>query len=312
MPLPARDQLERKLKRLNSALWENRVSGTAVQVWLSKFSAANPAGIDEQHHMLFLLSNFLYFGNREIRELVRAQFQTYVLKPIISRVRQEIRIEGGNPADVDLIDSRVNAALDRVRFIGLGNPSESGPHLLYYYRQENGLRSSQFMNSVELPGWSAAPQHCPPNVDRYIIIDDFCGSSTQADAYAKEVLSKVRAASPNVEISYYPLFATSSGISLVRAMDAYTDAQCVIELDNSFQCFSGVSRIYADMALRQEAEIVAKTYGDLLWSPHPLGYKNGQLAIGFSHNTPDNSLPIFWTDWVPNWHPPFRRYHKQQ
>ncbi|WP_461330746.1 phosphoribosyltransferase-like protein [Bradyrhizobium liaoningense] len=51
----------------------------------------------------------------------------------------------------------------------------------------------------------------------------------------------------------------------------------------------------------------------MLCPPHPLGYKDTQLALGFSHNTPDNTLPVFWEQ--PNakirtWKPVLHRYPK--
>jgi hypothetical protein len=53
-------------------------------------------------------------------------------------------------------------------------------------------------------------------------------------------------------------------------------------------------------------------YGQHLWAADPLGYKDGQLLLGFSHNTPDNTLPIFWSEGHPPrlWEPMFKRYHK--
>ena len=44
----------------------------------------------------------------------------------------------------------------------------------------------------------------------------------------------------------------------------------------------------------------------------PLGYKNGQLLLGFAHNIPNNTLPIFWSDGRQHspWTPLFPRYRK--
>ena len=44
---------------------------------------------------------------------------------------------------------------------------------------------------------------------------------------------------------------------------------------------------------------------------NPLGYDNCQLLLSFFHNTPNNSLPIFWfEDEQVEWKPMFRRYPK--
>lgn len=56
---------------------------------------------------------------------------------------------------------------------------------------------------------------------------------------------------------------------------------------------------------------MCQTYGARLWPAFPLGYRDGQLMIGFHHNTPDNTLPVLWFDRPnPPWTPMFRRYHK--
>src|SRR3546814_14996646 len=54
-----------------------------------------------------------------------------------------------------------------------------------------------------------------PDVRRYIFVDDFCGSGTQAVAYSK-IVSALKAANPTLRISYYALFATSTGLSHAR------------------------------------------------------------------------------------------------
>ena len=46
--------------------------------------ANNVHGINQQLHMLHLLSNFLYFGIRETRELLRALFQQLCQRQLIT------------------------------------------------------------------------------------------------------------------------------------------------------------------------------------------------------------------------------------
>ena len=60
------------------------------------------------------------------------------------------------------------------------------------------------------------------------------------------------------------------------------------------------------------AEQMCRFYGSSLVPGDPFGYDNGQLLIGFHHNTPDNTLPIFWYDEPggTSWTPIFKRYPK--
>ena len=54
---------------------------------------------------------------------------------------------------------------------------------------------------------------------------------------------------------------------------------------------------------------MCEKYGNKLTKGYPLGYGGCQLLLGFSHNTPNNTLPIFWCD--NNWTPFFKRYNKK-
>ena len=48
-----------------------------------------------------------------------------------------------------------------------------------------------------------------------------------------------------------------------------------------------------------------------LAAKHQLGYGDGQLLLGLFHNTPDNTLPIFWfNEEGKEWYPIFKRYNK--
>lgn len=39
----------------------------------------------------------------------------------------------------------------------------------------------------------------------------------------------------------------------------------------------------------------------------PLGYRDGQSLVVFSHNTPSNTLPVFWSAF-DGWQPLYTRY----
>jgi len=303
------DYLRRKIKRLSETVWEDRAVRAEVDDWLASFSVKNINDVNEQVHMLHLLSNFLYFGIREVRELLRALFQTLCQRPLVA----EIRRRNGDTIDIDLIEQELAMAVSRSRFLAVGNPSESGQHLLYYFRQENNLRAEYFPNQFELPGFPGEdPAHGPASVDRYIFIDDLCGSGQQIETFADRVIRPLAKRHPKAEISYFPVFATTAGLDYTKSNTKFTEVKCLMELDASFKCFSENSRFYDDAALKAEAEEICRRYGSVLYARHPLGYRNGQLAIGFNHNTPDNTLPVFWAEppAMPNWSPIFRRYVK--
>lgn len=307
------DSLRRKIKRLDEAVWERRVPGHALDDWLSSFSPSNHNGVDERLQMLYLLSNFLYFGVREIRHLLRVLFADLCRRPIL----QEIRVNNGDTVDLDFIDRNYALALRRTRFLGVGNPSESGVHLLYYFRQENKLASSLFINQIQLPGVvTASEEHGSKHVDRYIFIDDLCATGDQAILYSQWVVQTIKRVHSKAFVAYFPLFATTSALQRVRAEAQFDRVASVVELDETFRCFGDDSRFYSAVDApidREAARQMSLYYGSVLCPRHPLGYKDSQLALGFSHNTPDNTLPIFWeepNDLLPTWSPVFKRYPK--
>lgn len=301
--------LRKKIKRLSETVWEGRAKGPEIDAWLSSFDANNARGVSEQLHMLHLLSCFLYFGIREVRELLRALFQQLCQRPLISQIRRD----NADTIDINLIEEKLRQAVKRTRFLAVGNPSESGQHLLYYFRQENCLSSKLFPNQFELPSFPGAKAlHGQALVDTYFFIDDLCGSGQQIEEFSKNVIEPLSKAHSKANIIYCPIFATTAGLEYTRKNTAFTSVCCLMELDDSFKCFSSTSRFYDDVSLRLEAENICRQFGQILLARHPLGYRDGQLAIGFNHNTPDNSLPIFWAEVevLPAWSPIFRRYVK--
>jgi hypothetical protein len=306
------DALRRKIRRLDAAVWEGRVPGHALDDWLVSFSPRTDNGVDERLQMLYLLSNFLYFGVREIRHLLRVLFGDFCRRPILEKIRRD----NGDTVDIDFIERGYATALRRTRFLGVGNPSESGVHLLYYFRQENKLPSSLFINQIELPGVTSSEEQGPKHVDQYIFIDDLCATGGQVVDYSRWILETVKRVHPKAFVAYFPLFATSSALERVRTETQFDRVAAVVEMDETFRCFNPRSRFYLKVAPpidRGAAQQTSLHYGSVLCPPHPLGYDDSQLILGFSHNTPDNTLPIFWeepNDLLPTWNPVFRRYPK--
>jgi len=197
-----------------------------------------------------------------------------------------------------------------------GNPSESGTHLLYIFRQENNLPKNLFINAHEIftssgVGTRTLRDH---SISRYVFLDDLAGSGTQAEAYSREILTDLKHMSPSAQAAYYVLFATTRALSQIRANTRFDNVNCIYELDESFRCFSDQSRYFNGNVLFPKAtsEEICRHYGNRLVPAHPLGYKDSQMLLSFHHNTPDNTLPVIWFDDPsgPPWHPIFRRYQK--
>jgi hypothetical protein len=307
------DLFQAKIKDLNEVVWENRVNLVVVQTWLEQFEEATDLENDEQLHALFLLSHFIYFGQPEIRELLKSVYRDLFRSPIM----HEVRRANGDTTERSFLDAEFSKCLARTRFMGVGNPSESGAHLLYYFRQENALPRTLFINTHEIfkrysgPGGGAVKLR-DPNLEYYVFIDDLCGSGTQASEYSKDLVAPLKAENPK---AYFVLFGTTTGLEAIRHLRCFDKVAAVYELDESFKCFEPNSPLFnpdEPPFLREKIKATCAKYGARLWPIHPLGYKDGQLLLGFNHNTPDNTLPIFWAEGssAAGWKPIFKRYHK--
>jgi len=311
---PVMRSLKAKIKTLNETIWENRATDPAITEWLDNFAPSGAAGPDEALNALFLLSNFMYFGDREIRGLLKALYRDLYRYPILEAVRRT----NHDTLDSSLIDSQFAVELQHTRFLGVGNPSESGSHLLYYFRQENNLPKDLFIHTHQVfkrhGGGSLDLKDI--TVSRYVFIDDFCGSGKQGSEYSRDLVEDIKRLKPAASVDYYVLFATATGISKIRHDTQFDSARAIYELDASFKCFAPDSRFFRNRVNGVDqafCEQMSRKYGEKMVAvAHALGYENSQLLIGFHYNTPDNTLPIIWFDEPDRlpWNPIFRRYPK--
>src|SRR6266542_267271 len=161
-----------KIIVLNETAWENNVERPKIDSWLKNFKNAK-----ERIHALYLLSQFMYFGSRPVRNLLVSLYRDLYKYRKIQRIRKN----NADSIDTVLINSIFEKQLKRTRFLGIGNPSESGPHLLYYFRQENRLPKNLFINTHEIFRRNRKGQTVrlkSPNVYHYVFLDDFCGSGS--------------------------------------------------------------------------------------------------------------------------------------
>lgn len=314
-----RKNLESKLRNLINHAWDQEVSWAGIDAWLKNFDGSFYDREEEQLYAIFAISRFMYFGKRLVREMLKSLYRDHFCSPI----RQRIRRNSGGTLDKKIIDKAFDAELRSTRFIGVGNPSESGAHLLYYFRQVNSLPKDLFADLASTLSYRKTKDRNEvvfdfrgQNITRLVFFDDLVGSGTQVTDYLGEYLSGLRQSNPTLDIRFMSLFATTSGLEKLNHQKLFNGkAMCLFELDNSFKAFDDDSRYFSTCPNwfdKEKMELITESYGKRIWSNHPLGYKNGQLLIGFSHNTPDNVPPIYWADVkdLP-WAPAFLRYHKE-
>ena len=254
----------------------------------------------------------MYFSSREIRELLRSVYRDLYKYPIVKNIRKNNK----DTKDVYLINNEFKRELSLTRFLAVGNPSESGAHLLYYFRQENVLPKKLFISAHEVFHMEDNDTIvlAEPEIKRYVFLDDFCGGGTQATGYLENLVSKIKSKNPESEVLYFVLFANKDGLSYVKRNTAIDLGDAVFKLDDTYKCFGRNSRHEPDKDMGLDwgfAKKVSIKYGKTLYKDHPLGHGDCQFLIGFFHNTPNNTLPIIWAENDKiHWKPIFRRYPK--
>ena len=311
------DALYEKIMGLNELVWESRADRPAVDLWLENFTGDRTSIDNERKHALYLLSKFLYFGQIQVRQLLMAMFQDLIRHPLSVEVREGLSDKG----DFSAVHQGFLDEISRTRFLGLGGPAESGARLLYDFRLVNRIPVDACVNLSDLftgPYNNSGSEWALPAVRRVIFIDDFCGTGDQATAISHQYLPWMRQAAKrcggNIDAWYLTLLATTGGLEKLRNNALFDRVQSVSELDDTYRAFSTDSQFYVnapDDLPKDEAESIARHYGGLLSLGQPLGYKDSQLLLGFEHNVPDNTLPIFSRSRVnPPWHPIFPRIDK--
>lgn len=317
--------LLKKIKVLSETTWDRKADQPKVERWLQNF-----LNEEERIHSLYLLSQFMYFGDLQMKELLRSLYRDLFKYRIVEQIRKANK----DTTDFKFIESKFKTLESKTLFLGIGNPSESGTHLLYFFRQENRLSRQRFINTFEIfkKDGSSSDVLRFADVERYVFIDDFCGSGSQAKKYSEEIIKRIKAVNPDIHTSYLMLFATKQGKEFVKKHTKFDYVEALVELDESFKCFSLESRYftqYPSLIQKSVAQKICEKHGFALYKSiiendgfsdpeltkladkHKLGFNDCQLLIGFFHNTPDNTLPTIWYD--ENhiaWYPIFRRYNK--
>ena len=297
------DDLTKKIRTLSELAWDHKCHGKVVEDWLEDFDGSSGSSANEERlHALHLLSNFIFFGNREVGELLRSLYRDIFRYEIV----QKIRLSNDNTLDVPQINQKLERELATTRFVPLGNPSESSNHLLYRFRQMNHLRPEQFVSPLALlqePSVLRSLSCC-------IFIDDLSGTGKQAVRYSKE--SAIQQLTQQVRTEYHVLVATSRALDYVRDASTFNKVRCVIEVGDEYRAFSKDSLYYTGHKYPVSMftmKKIALAYGKKV-GQRPMGFGDSELILGFDHNVPNNTLPIFRASAL-GWHAPFPRANKQ-
>lgn len=283
--------------------WKYHITPSSLEKWLDNFTgAALGDKVAEQTIAAWLLTNFTYYTEAEVRELCRLIYRNYIHK----KLQEDYYQKSSNP-----IQTKIQRILKRSIFVPLGNPSESGALILFNFRTANALPKEIFEQPTN---WKE--KLADGTIDDVVLIDDVTLSGSQAIQYVQS-LPLV-----GVQTTLMTFFATPLAINNLKYRVPFLNLMPVNLLDartNLFQMthlffkrrLPAVKRfgICTMFILRSKNCKQRTTIAESYMNKYPLGFANGQHLFGFYYNTPDNTLPIFWCE-SSNWNPAFVRYAK--
>lgn len=304
------EKLRNKIAILAKSVWKDRWGNESdtLTPWVQNFDD------DERNMALYMLSHFIYFDSECIREMLVRSYEDFVRRPIVTSIRKQ----NGHTLNEEAIEAEYKNRLKHIRFLCLGNPSESSAMLLYFFRQENNLPMELFISIDRLFEHKEDNENIvavlkTEEIEQIIVLDDFCASGSQAEEFSQEYVTYIKKQSSSIMVKYIALVGTNRGkIKVERQL--FDKCDYCITLDDSYRVFDEQARYYRGVTEigcnKEDILSMCQTRGQYLNPRNPRGYKDGQLIIGFFHNTPNNTLPIFWSE-NHNWKPIFKRYNKK-
>ncbi|MFC4636010.1 hypothetical protein ACFO3O_19025 [Dokdonia ponticola] len=278
MDIPDVKDIMRLLKITQQTVWKDKeITIPVIEQWLSNFTGEVFDVDKERHIALWLLLNFCYYSDKEVSHLANEVFNNF---------RKKIISEGKDFTDY----------LSKVKFSLLGSPSESSGLILYYFRQQNRLSKKYFDTVKEI---------IATNAEEIIFVDDVSLTGSQLVKYTKEAKKH----GVNLKFRLLTLIATERAKKACKDNDIeLTSAIFLRENDNIFSRKSFLFR--GDEPLKLDVLNFCNHYGLKAKPDMPLGFGNASNLLGFFYNTPDNTLPIFWSE-INGWKPIFKRFDKK-
>lgn len=270
------------LKKTIEKSWKIDMDIEDINRWLGNFTGKCYEVSIERRLALWMLCNFTYYNEEEIKYLCGLLFRKFVHHLIIDN-----KLTSSDDAEKCILETG---------FTSIGRASESGGLILYHFRQEAKLDLKRFIFPTDMD---------TTEYDQIVCVDDVIISGGTAQRFFHNNIDKIK----DKKLYYISLFASETAIRKLEELGV--TVICCLKLDNRNKMFSDESlAFYKYSDVKQYAYKLAKTYGEIIESKKPLGHKSGQYYFGMYYNVPNNSLPIFWSN--NNWIPIFERKEKYQ
>lgn len=277
-------------------VWDTVISREDIENWIENFKGEVFDEDVEKNLAIILLSNFVYYNHDEIKHLCKTLYRKFV--------HHSLSID---PSLSQGDDNPILNLQKKTRFYHLGKPGESSAFILYFFRQVNQLPIKRFISKFK---------DLSDDVENIVFIDDVALSYGDKDSgesknQAFKYISKILGDEKKLKEKKLILLSFISTIDAIEYLESKGVLNIsTIQLYDNDKCFDSKSKVFHELEeLIEPCMLLAKHYGSKLEPHHPLGYNDCQFLFGFFYNTPDNTLPIFWSK-NEEWNPIFKRHKK--
>ena len=278
---PTSEKLMNRIQDTISFSWGIKdFNESNILLWLDNFTGEVFPVETEKRIALWLLANYTYYNEKEIEHLCKILYKKFIHK---LAVNEALNKEGLLQKMKDLC------------YIPLGNASESGGFIAYEFRKQAKIGIDRFFYPNEVSNFDG---------NTAVFIDDVTLSATQA----KDPIVSFMKENKMDNVYLLAIIASQTAVKELKS-HGITTISC-IEVDERDKCFSEHAILFYKFKNLQEPILKMCThYGEKINNKYPLGYMNGQYLFGFFYNTPNNTLPIFWSSYY-GWKPIFERKGK--
>lgn len=274
---------------IDSGLWD--IPSERLVGWYGAFN-----NIEQRYFAACVLDSLIY--------RTPAQFASAIVDLMRGAANEACRLTLGLSSDLELVNKLKDRYKDPlVRLVPVicdsDPPSKSGPLVIRRLKKLLGVADK----------WMIWPWQIQEAVQRdgvrvILLIDDLLGSGKQIDTFCTK--ENVVNSAGSAKIVYAPVVAHQTGINHLKDVLPKLTVVTAELLTQDHSFFSAHvwntltdGKIAAENAKHFYIDLLAHT-GFKVGSVPALGVGELALCFGFSHGTPNNSLPLLWHD-SPNW-----------
>ena len=282
---------------ISSGIWEG-LGQIRLDTWMKNFASGK-----ERYFGACVLDSLIYRSEKQTVALMEHLFQRTL--PDLTR-RVPPAASNSTPWLV-LLQSPTygpDPFLRVVPVIGWDDPpAKSGPALARLYRRHFSMNQEWMIWPWQIEDAKRG------GINRFLFVDDFLGTGEQFCGFAQQF--NLSASLKGCYGVYAPLVAHATGVTEVKKCLPGLHVVAVEVIDDTYSLFSNDSPWFRDGVNSPQA---AREFYDSLVArlrfpikPEALrGYGKLSLAYAFSHATPDNCVPIIWSE-ANNWKPLLER-----